>query len=287
MNLMNETISHNNSVPDFTQTVAANELPSGVINNTPVEGARSHFRSRTFTSFMGCNPLVAAANTMLAFNERLKDLTHCDNINQLHLDLVHEIRAFESNAQERGYTTETIVIARYTLCATIDETIIYGALENSSLWQRYKLINTFQNEQTADERFFLILERLFNAPAVHIDLLELIYTCLSLGFEGKFRYENNGYHQLRLLIDHLYQQIRIIRNDPPRLPTEALEPIQEINTTTSLKIPSQTALWPVVFKTVAATLIGMSLIYGSFAFVYNKISAPVQTQISTLLKTQQ
>jgi len=285
---MNETIiSHNNSPLNFNQTIAANESPFGVINNTPVKGAHSHFRSRTFTSFVGCNPLAAAANTLLAFNEHLKELSRCDNIEQLHLDLVHEIRAFESNARERGYTTEAIVIARYVLCATIDEAIIYGHLESSSLWQRCKLINTFQNEQIADERFFLILERLFNAPALHIDLLELIYTCLSLGFQGKYRHESNGSHQLHQLIDHLFQQIRTIRNDPPRFPMEALKTTREIDGVLKPTASFRTALWPVVFKTAAATLIALGLIYGSFAFVYYKISEPVQTQISTLLKTQQ
>ncbi len=274
---MNDTLSKSTVIDTFTQQMAANESPSGVINSTPIAGTRSHFRSRTFTSYIGCNPLISAASVLLAFNEQLKELSEHESLEQLHEDLVHEIKAFESNAQERGYIAETILIARYILCAALDETIIYSSLANSSLWQRFKLINTFQNEQSADERFFLIVDRLLNAPTVHIELLELIYTCLSLGFEGKYRYEDKGHLQLSELKDSLFHQIRNVRHDPPKL--------FKTNDTLNKK-SSRVSLWLVALQASIATLILIGLIYGSFAFVFNKVSAPIVEQLKTLLNSQ-
>lgn len=259
--------------------MAANESTSGVINSTPIAGSRSHFRSRNFNSFISCNSLMAAANVLLSFNEQIKELSQHENLEKLHQDLVHEIRAFESNAEERAYPAETILIARYLLCATLDETIVNSSLSNSSLWQRLKLISTFQNEQSADERFFLIVDRLLSAPTLHIDLLELVYTCLSLGYEGKYRHENKGHLRLAELKDNLFQQIRVVRQDPPKL----LEPSIPLKN----KESSQMSLWFVVFTAITTMLIFVSLIYLSFSFVFNKISAPVQQQISTLLNNSQ
>lgn len=258
------------------QYLAANESPSGVINSAKVAGTRSYFRSRSFTSHIGCNPLCSAASVLLTFKEQLKRLEHHDNLEQLHQDLVHEIQAFESQAQERSYSADTILIARYILCAALDETIIYSRLNNSSLWQHHKLISTFQNEQSADERFFLILERLYQAPANHIDLLELIYILLSLGYEGKYRHEPKGYLQLHALIDSLYQTIRMIRHDPPKL-------FASFPSSRDTKTP-QLLFWPSLLKISFTTLVLTTLIYGSCALVFNKIMSPVQSQLNTLLK---
>lgn len=276
---MKDTLSKTKIADIFNQPIAANEATSGVINSTPIAGSRSHFRSRNFNSFISCNSLMAAANVLLSCNEQLKELSAHDNLEQLHADLTHEIRAFESNAQERGYAAETILFARYVLCATLDETIVYSPLSNSSLWQRFKLISTFQNEQTADERFFLLVDRLLSAPASHIDLLELVYACLSSGFEGKYRYEIKGHLQLIELKDNIYQQIRMVRQDPPKL----FEPNVAIKKTDR----DQISLWFVFGTAVIAALIFIGLMYFSFAFVFNKVSTPAQQEISLLLNNIQ
>lgn len=278
--LMNETLSPNRLSADLMQPLTANESSPGIVNSTALAGSRSYYRSRTFTSFNGCNPLMAAANALLAFNEQLKVLTEFSSLEQLHQDLVHEVRAFESNAQDRGFNAETILVARYVLCAAIDETIIFGQMKNRNHWQHHKLISTFQNEQSADERLFLIIQRLTSNPALHIDLLELIYTCLSLGLEGKYRHEPKGHLHLRELIDNLFHLIRAVRNDPPAL----LE--SKPRTQTKAPITLETSLWPILLKATAVVLISIGLIYGSFAFVFDKVSTPVKQQISTLLNTK-
>ncbi len=197
--------------------------------------------------------------------------------------MVHEIRAFESNAKERGYSTEAIIIARYVLCAMLDESIIYGKIKKRSVWQRYKLINAFQKEQSADERFFLILERLLMASDTHIDLLELIYTALSLGYEGKYRHDRNGMKALSEVTDHLYQNIRALRGDVQRLPLADTDKLVSLE-------PQANNLKPLckkaILKALIAVVLGSSLIYGSLTFMYQKISMPLAQQVNMLSKLQ-
>ena len=52
-------------------------------------------------------------------------------------------------------------------------------------------------------------------PVKHLHLLELMYLCLSLGFEGKYRVMPRGTLELEVIRDSLYRQIRQLRGDVP------------------------------------------------------------------------
>jgi type VI secretion system protein ImpK len=58
------------------------------------------------------------------------------------------------------------------------------------------------------EKFFEILERLRGNPGRYIDLIELVYLCLALGYEGKYRHDPSGQGQLGQLQRDLYRLIR-------------------------------------------------------------------------------
>ena len=61
-----------------------------------------------------------------------------------------------------------------------------------------------------------MLDQLCKDPVYNLSLLELIYLCLALGFEGKFRVIERGMHELDGIRDALYRQIRHLRGDVPR-----------------------------------------------------------------------
>src|SRR5690606_28779404 len=71
------------------------------------------------------------------------------------------------------------------------------------------------NETFGGEKFFQLLERLSRNPVKHLHLLELMYLCLSLGFEGKYRVMPRGTLELEVIRDSLYRQIRQLRGDVP------------------------------------------------------------------------
>jgi len=50
----------------------------------------------------------------------------------------------------------------------------------------------------------------------HLAMLELMYICMSLGFEGKFRVKARGNIELDAIRDSVYRQIRQLRGDVPR-----------------------------------------------------------------------
>jgi type VI secretion system protein ImpK len=63
----------------------------------------------------------------------------------------------------------------------------------------------FHNETWGGEKVFQLLTRLAQAPADNRDLLELIYACISLGFQGRYRVMQNGASELQTLRERLSQ----------------------------------------------------------------------------------
>jgi type VI secretion system protein ImpK len=170
----------------------------------PIAPVHAYYRSRLLTSKIATNPLVAAASALLSIAPRLRRTSAYLDVHALYQHLVHEIRAFETNAQNQGYRSETIVVARYILCTFLDESILASQWGALGTWEPYKLLVTFHKESWGGERFFLILSRSSEDPVVHIELLELMYLCLSLGYEGKYQCMETGPAQLNMICTNVF-----------------------------------------------------------------------------------
>ncbi|AEP35878.1 OmpA-family protein [Taylorella asinigenitalis 14/45] len=163
----------------------------------------------------GSNPLVAAANPLLTLLPQIRFSQHHDNVDMLRELLVEEVRQFEVRAQEKGISKETILGARYCLCTAIDEACAMAPWGQQGLWSGKSLLVTYHNETWGGEKFFQLLRKLSQNPENHIDLLELMYFCLMLGFEGRFRVIENGRSQLETLKQRLLLIIKKVRGSYP------------------------------------------------------------------------
>jgi type VI secretion system protein ImpK len=178
-------------------------------NREPITGPIGDVQSHAFSTSIGINPLIAAAMPLLSFASEAERINHPDAQMLAH-ELTHEIRAFENAAHKNDYRSQMILAARYLLCAFLDEFI---QLHQPQLnWQEHSLLKTYQDESWGGERFFVILQRSFEDPGIYIDLLELGYICLSLGYKGKYT-QQNQLRDLGVFIDQLYQIIEQQRGE--------------------------------------------------------------------------
>jgi type VI secretion system protein ImpK len=161
----------------------------------------------------GINPIVDAAAYLFSNLGKLKQLTSPPHLHGLHLELVAEINIFQDALKTQGYSTECIVVSRYALCATLDDIIMQTPWGNHGQWDPYSLLTVFNQDSTQQERFFLILERIIKDPALYIDVMELMYICLSLGYKGSFRSSEFSHHQLEKITHSLYKRIRAHQGD--------------------------------------------------------------------------
>jgi type VI secretion system protein ImpK len=154
----------------------------------------------------GVNPLVRAANPLLALVVPLRATAQPPDLGQLRERLALAIKTFEDDARAGGVANEAIAAARYALCTLLDETIA-GTAWGSGGWGTRSLLVAFHNEASGGEKIFLILQRLSQDPAANRDMLELLYLCLSLGLQGRYRLIDNGQEQLATLRERLLQLI--------------------------------------------------------------------------------
>ena len=140
----------------------------------------------------GMNQLTALATPLLSLVSRIRNRAQHMDPEKLRQSVMAEVRAFENAALKAGEDAQKIKVARYALCATIDDVVLNTPWGEQSVWAQQTMVGTFHRETVGGDRFFDLLARLEQDPGTNIDLLEFLYMCLSLGFEGRLRVEAGG-----------------------------------------------------------------------------------------------
>ncbi len=94
--------------------------------------------------------------------------------------------------------------AHYALCASLDDVVLNTPWGSSGGWAARSLVSTFHQEVRSGERFFDLLAQLRQNPGTFLPVLELMYLCLSLGFQGRYRLSPRGPGELDRLREDLY-----------------------------------------------------------------------------------
>jgi type VI secretion system protein ImpK len=155
----------------------------------------------------GLNPLVRAANPLLDLVQPLRQMALHPDVEALRMQLVQEIKSFETAARAAQVDHSLIAVARYALCTLLDETISSTPWGGGGVWASRSLLVAFHNEAFGGEKFFMILQKLGQDPKANLMALELMYLCLALGLEGRYRVVEGGRSQLEALRERLQQLI--------------------------------------------------------------------------------
>lgn len=222
----------------------------------------------------GLNPLVSAAGSLIAVFEKTKKSTSHPDIGGLHQRLSSEIRTFEAKLREKGYRPEIVLSARYVMCSVLDETVLNTPWGSESPWAQRTLLSVFHNETSGGEKFFLILDRMRQTPAENIDMIELMYVCLSLGFEGKYRLITRGRDAIEQIRDEIFSIIRNYRGEYERTLSESWEGLGKSKNTLVHYIP----MW--VIFTVAISLLFFG--FGGFRYWLYESATPVVGQLESI-----
>lgn len=158
------------------------------------------------------NPLVQAAVPLLLLAGRLRGQIAPADVEGLRRQAMQEIGAFEERARRAEIPAEDVLAARYALCTVVDEAVLNTPWGAQGGWASQSLLVTFHREASGGEKFFQILDRVSGEPQRYLALLELLYTCLALGFEGKYRLDPQGAARLAEIRQTLYSRIGGLRD---------------------------------------------------------------------------
>lgn len=132
------------------------------------------------------NPIVISATSLLTLMTQISRCQQPPYIDRLHHQVVIEVRKFTDNLASLNFSAQIIDYSAYCLCAAIDESVLSTSWGTQSLWVQKSLLSMSRSETLGGERFYIIAEALAQDPRKNIEVLELIYILLSLGFEGRY-----------------------------------------------------------------------------------------------------
>lgn len=206
----------------------------------------------------GINPLVDAAAYLFSIMGKLKQIKSYRNLSKLQQELIQEIHIFQDAVKAQGYSSEYLLVSRYALCATLDDIISNSSWGSQGQWDSYGLLTTLNQEPVQQDRFFILLDRVSREPNLYIDVMELMYLCLSFGYKGSYRITEFSLSQLEQITNALYKRIRTQRGDF----SKTLSPFPIKATSSLYKTPVKKApLWVIVAVTLSIIL-GIFIVLG-------------------------
>lgn len=160
------------------------------------------------------NPLVAAAANLMILLGRLRTGLVEMQAAPLIDHVAREIDLFERNALAAGINPQDASDAKYALCATADDIVQNLPGADRGVWLEYSMVARFFGERSSGVRFFQKIDEAMRAPGQRFNLLELMLTCLSLGFEGQYRALPNGSVELARIRIAIYETLRRVQPRP-------------------------------------------------------------------------
>jgi type VI secretion system protein ImpK len=157
------------------------------------------------------NPIMRAAGPLLLLLGRLRVALMRASFASLMEQVAEAIKFFEKDIRSAGISEQQANTAKYILCATADDIVQNIPTEDRHVWTQYSMLSRFFGERIGGVRFFEELDKALKDPLVNYPLLELLHTCLALGFQGVHRSAPNGQSALQHIQRNLYETLRRVR----------------------------------------------------------------------------
>ncbi|MHC6527172.1 type IVB secretion system protein IcmH/DotU [Vibrio proteolyticus] len=151
------------------------------------------------------NQLINISAELLTIALKVSTMPEPDDIHVLREELVSQINELKAKGAELTYPVAVIDKLCFLYAVVLDEFIIYTEWGEQRSWENKTLLSELFGMRNGGELFFTVTEKAMRQPHKLIDLLEVIYLFLNIGFRGQYR--EAGSDQLKRVIHQLEQLI--------------------------------------------------------------------------------
>jgi type VI secretion system protein ImpK len=145
----------------------------------------------------GQRSLAELSSECLMLIQQLRLAKNVEDPQRLRSKTLEVLARMERDARDTGIDTETCRNAKFALVAFLDEAVTGLSFADKEMWITNPLQSELFGLNSAGEEFFRRLDDLRRRPQEHIQVLEVYYLCLVLGFKGKYHLDNpEGLRQL-------------------------------------------------------------------------------------------
>jgi type VI secretion system protein ImpK len=225
------------------------------------------------------NVMIEASGPVLLLLGRLRASLMHARFSNLMDQMAEAIDGFDKELRGNSISQEMATEAKYIVCATADDIVQHIPSEDRHVWTQYSMLSRFFGERIGGVKFFEKLDRAKQDPVVNYDLLELMYACLALGFQGRYRTEANGVVTLQTIQRNLYETLRRVRprtglDISPNWLGQDIPPVAA-----TFKVP----MWSIA--AISAAMLGV--LYLTLRFLLGGNSETVAEEIGRLVPNQQ
>ena len=152
---------------------------------------------------------------ILSFTLQLRKSEDPGDPEALRRDVEELFRLLEERAREAEIPEANVSQAKYALAALVDELILTSNWQAKESWSGRPLQLEYFNDFAAGEEFYNKLETLRRVQDPgKLDVLEVYYLCLTLGFKGKYA-DIKGMETLRSLTKGIAAELLAARGRDP------------------------------------------------------------------------
>jgi type VI secretion system protein ImpK len=162
---------------------------------------------------VGPSAIFAAAGPLLSLLARLRNVLSVPDPGALRERTVEELRRFEQTLREQNLPLDLIRTSHYALCASLDDVVRNTPWGSRGPWADTSLVAAFHGEVRSGERFFDVLAQLCRNQGKFLPVIELMYACMSLGMQGRYRLSSRGPAELDRVREETY--VLIMRQRRP------------------------------------------------------------------------
>jgi len=259
--MSNKTILISNNKKGNDSLTNFHQVQTSPYDNFPKQQSTFKRKRRTSNNSndyeISFNPFISSSSSIFKYVLELKENQDTNDIHTVREDLVAKVNIYNESILKHGIDNTEILVTRYILCTFIDELVNISYLGQSDNWSNNSLLSIFHNETYGGENFFHLLDKFLKTPAKYIHILELMYTCLALGFEGRYRVIDRGEIELNNIKDSLFKQIKIVQGRDPLTFYTNQEPAKD-----RYRLFNKVS-YPILFLSILSLLI---IIYTSLTF---------------------
>ncbi len=156
--------------------------------------------------------LVGAATNLLLLIAHVSNTLDARDTTVLKHQVSEEINHFDAQCKRLGIDKSSREDAKYILCTAVDEAVLNTPWGARSDWSLNTLLSSYFMDVQGGQVFFEKMRSLADDPERHHQVLLLMYYCLALGYQGRYRYENDSTGKLLKVRQWLGEKIRQYSN---------------------------------------------------------------------------
>jgi type VI secretion system protein ImpK len=181
---------------------------------------------------------------------------------QVKADVLRLLGQSEGCLKKGTVSPEDYDLARFAICAWVDEALLNSAWSQKGLWQREQLQRLYYHTTDAGEEFF---ERLNAVGFQQREVREVFYLCLALGFMGRYCHKGD-----EVLLEQLKSSnLKLLMGSSIGLPSlERTDLFPEAHPTEAVAIGPRKRTFQLSMVTLAC-LAGPVVLFGLLYLVYH------------------